>query len=381
MARQILRYRAVSIDTITETILYSALPAEDEAQPLPTFTNVPIVKVFPNDDRDVRVIDTTATEFTVKVSSEGDDDLPITITVEIVNRDVATGPTPATDFSTSVLEPLCTPLDMLVKHNKLRPNEISFHQLFNYCLMTREIIDQLSKYYSEGSLQTTPWSSPIIPHSVWQDVDGVSANDYPDLRDDAANQSGFRAIQVSTDKATVFTQMYIITFTSSTTYSITGHIEGGMGNGNINQDFTSGNGDFSIKSGAGYGQFAPGNVYFFSIYKWYARIVQIAINLATANAMWDVYGRDQVDAPSTASSYFNAARNAIKKLQNPDEMDGERLPSLGDRNFSPLALPYDVDFYGRDATRVSSDNKDSSGKRGEMSGLWNFNTDIQDWWN
>lgn len=391
MARQILRWVGITLTSDGERFTWDAtdddesgstdLGSEDESQSIPTFSNTPIVKLIPRGDRRIVAIQTTRPllGFNVQVGAEGDDNLPITFDVELVNRDSesVTGPTPDTDFTSSLDESLCTPLDILLEHDQLTPQVISFAVLQQKCLITRKMVNALSVYYSEANLKTDPWVSMVIPSAVWDArVGGADSygNRGASLAIDTINQAGVRAITPGTDNTTVFTDMYTITFTSSTAFSITGLIAGSVGSGTTSSDFTAGNGDFSIDSEAWYGTFEKDHKFYFSLYTFYHRIVRLATAAAVAMILWPRYGKDNgPGALSTAGGYFKEHMDGMKALLKPDAKGGERLPSLGNRTFTPKVLPYDVSWLGLDMTKVPSDNKDDDGERGEISGIFNLN--------
>lgn len=381
---QHLYYQAVTLGTDADgkTWTWANLGSEATGQSTPTFSNAPFVIPVPRGDRSVKVVDVTVDGFDTEIGSEGDV-LPITCDFLVINLDVAavTGPTPSTDFSANAIEALCTPLDVLLEHDLMTPIVAPMAQLLHRCLMTRKIVNALSVYYSEATLKTTPWASAIVPASIWHDPYSAVAGREASLAWDAVNRSGVYAVAVDTDQDTVHTQMYTITFTSTTAFTVSGQVEGSMGSGTTATDFTAGNGDFTISSDAWFGTFSPKDRFYFALYSWYPRIVRIATAAATAMTLWPRYGRDAGDGQlSTAGGYFKEHVDGMRALLNPDGKGGERLPSLGARSFEVRAIPYDISWLGIDATKVRSSNLDETGERGESTGIFNLNRDGEYWY-
>jgi hypothetical protein len=376
---QHLYYQAVTLGTDADGKVWTwaNLGSEATGQTTPTFSNAPFVIPVPRADRRVEVVSVTTSGFTTQIGAEGDA-LPITCDFLVINLDVAavTGPTPSTDFSANAIEALCTPLDVLLEHDLLTPTVVPMASLLHRCMMTRKMVDALSVYYSVSTMKTTPWASAIVPASIWHDPHQAVGGRPSSLSWDASNRSGVYAIAVDTDEDTVHTQMYTITFTSSTAFTVDGQVEGSMGSGNTSTNFTAGNGDFTISSDAWFGTFTDKQKFYFAIYSWYPRIVRLAVAAATAMVLWPRYGRDAGEGSlSTAGGYFKEHVDGMRSLLNPDGKGGERLPSLGARSFETRAIPYDVSWLGVDSTKVRSSNLDETGERGETSGIWNLNRD------
>lgn len=359
--------------TWTWATLAAAASAGEEysGQTLPSFTNAPLVRPFPRGDRRVVVKNVDTDGFDTEIGSEGDDSLPITCDFEIVNLDTVTGPTPSTDFTSNRPEPLCTPMDVLMEHDLITPVVMTLYQLQIKCDLTRKMIDALSKYYSETNLKTDPYASPVVPAALWYDRDGEYDNRGASLAADSLNRSGCYGITVDDDNTTVYTQMYTITFTSATAFTIEGVIEGDVGSGNTSSDFTAGNGDFSISSDAWFGSFEKDNKFFFSLYTWYPMVHRLAIAAATAMTLWPIYGKDNGQGVvSTAGGYFREHMDGMKMLLNPDKKGGMWLPSLSQRTMHVKAKPYDISWLGINATLLTDLNKDNAGYRGESDSFY-----------
>lgn len=365
--RQKLIYLSVAIDDVDDVVLFSALPTEDESQALPTFTVRPLVRVVSsNSDRTVDVVATTTTSFTVKVQSGGDDVLPLSIDIEIINRNaVSVSPAPSTDFTTFVNEPLCTPMDVLRYHRRFTPNVAPLSVIFNYCLDTRAIIDLLSKRYSQSSLQTDPWATPVMPSPLYRNQDNYESSH----AENAVNRVGCYGVQPA---SAAFTDMYTITFTGADAFTIDGLIQGNVGSGTTGATFTPGNNDFTIVSDAWFGTFEETHRFYFSINRWYAAVYKLAIAMATGEILVNEYGMESGDEQSLGAKLLESVGVKIDKLLRPDDPDGIRLPSLGARDFNPFALPYNIDMFGRNVTKVSPDNRDRAGELGENVGFWDL---------
>lgn len=278
-------------------------------------------------------------------------------------------------------QPFCTPLDIRLKHRRFTPHEFPDAVLFEKCVDAKKIIrNVLSKFYGGSSLQDTPWATVPIPEPVV--VDPTGAYRAPKTSAgaiDKVNRYGFRALSITDNSDTVFTQSYVIQFTSVTEYTVTAFSEGGQGSGDIDNDFTSSNGDVVIESANVFGNalFNPKSRFQFSVYSWNGMVVYIAKCLATALMMRDHYGLDQEDELSTAKSYAMEAAGWMKQLLKPDEKDGVRLTSLGNREFGFVAMPFDLNILGIDVT--AKGQYDTYGNQGEWTDAFNLNFN-EDFW-
>lgn len=380
--RQILRFSdVVTFTDVLMTVLYSNFPTEDQSQTMPSsFTNPPYIKVIStNSNRVVHVVSRTTTQVVFGVSGEiiGDDTpdnlSDISLDVEVVNRDseAVTGPTPSTDFSSIVPEPISTPLSILRSHSKFPYDEYPYDRILSFCQDSRRLIDELSRYYStEATLKTTPWSTPVYPGPFYDTEEGYDENDPPDKAFDAKNR--VRCLGVTPASSGVYNDMYTITFTSATEFGIVGLIQGSMGTGNTATDFTAGNGQFSIDADAWSGTFWEGARFAFELSSWYRIIHQIGLSMALGELMLKAYGEESAEENKIGGRLVKYASAKIKALLKPFDNGGLRLPSFPARSLHPHALPYDVDFMGRNLTRVSSGNQDAHGYRGEEVDIFRY---------
>lgn len=360
-------------NSISLAVLFSKLEStSDEGNTTPTFSTAPKVKIIGVDkERFVYITAITSTGFTLNSPGSVGDDLPIVIDIEIVSRSAAvTGATPSADFSSQVIEPMCTPIDIRMKHRRFSPDVITDARLMMHCLDARAAIEgALEKVYSIANLKGLAYASPVIPDSdIYDDPEDLGGNEEASDAFDDRDRAGFRSLTIVTDNTLVFTQQWRILFTSASAYTVTAFTEGAMGSGNTTSDFTSGNADVVIDSDALFGTFIKDNGFNFSTYSWYSRIVWLAKLTATALAMLDHYGDDQVAEQATAVKYLKMAGSYLKQYNMPDSPGGLRLPSLGNRSVKVLAMPYDVNFLGQNLTKITSGNLDDAGEKGERFG-------------
>lgn len=372
MARQIYRTKIsiTSVGASGQAFLYANL-TDDEGAIIPaTFNNVPFVKVVSLGGRHLYVDDAsvTTTGFTVKSGAVGSAP-PIPALLEVINRDATaiTGPTPPADFSAQNEEMLCTPFDMRLEHANLVLALDSDAKLMRYCRRAKSIITgQLRKLYAdEASLKAAaPWFN-----GFYADTRNVPTS----KAENGLQKVGFLGLAVDTNKTTVFTQYYKITFSSATVFTVEGDIEGNVGSGNTSQNFTAGNGDFTLSADADFGSFRAGDIFYFMIYTWEPLITDIATLLATGYALIDHFGEDAEDESKMGSSKVKAALKLLDQLKRPDAKDGIRLPNLPAIDLTPEALPYDIDALGRDRTKYLK--KDSLGNKGERYDYYQISED------
>ena len=371
MAREVFRVFDLSIaasDTIPKVFTFGNLTEESGATIKSTFDNAPKVAVQTLTNRGLYISAVDTTTFTVGVKSTGVAG-PWTFDAYITNLDATaiSGPAPSTDFTAQNLELMSTPLDVRLEHKEFNPNILSDGEITRYLIMAKHFIkSHILRLYSDSSMKTIdPSASAIYESSIWADPDGDVDNIVVSKRKFAKATRGWRGISVGTNKTTVFCQYYTIVFTSSTAFSITGHIEGSVGTGTTALDFTAGNGDFTISADADFGTFKDKNEFFFAIHTFDPLITYISTLVATSMALMNEYGLEREEEMSLAKSKLKTAKMMLAGLQRPDDPDGMRLSTLGDPDLSPEAVPDDVDFLGFDRTEYAASNRDSLGRSGE----------------
>lgn len=271
-----------------------------------------------------------------------------------------------TDFTTLNRETFCLPLDIWLVHKALTPAEKSEVELAAYCDgASQDVAAALRALYSDSGLRAAaPWASPTFHAAVYLDPDEEVSNPEP------VQRFGLEKVKVLgfTVAATAFTQQYEIRFTSTTDFTVTGNVEGAQGSGTTGIAFTTTNGDVTIPADAWQGTFSKDMRLLFGVYAYERTIVQITAELAAGRAIRDIRGSNQVEEDALGRRLIATALAKLSRLQKPDAPDGMRLPSMGDKTFGPVAMPYDVDALGRDISPRKT--TDIEGREGEQGGLW-----------
>jgi len=229
---------------------------------------------------------------------------------------------------------LCTIIDVVSKFPKIVAGDINldesdstvvrYEYLINQSIIdaSQEIIASLLPIYiSESNLEATaPWVGIIISNKT---------NDDPKAR--------LRICQAGAD---AITEMFMLTFSSSTNYTATGYLTGGLGTGTISTNFTSsGEGDLVIPAadatGLFSGTFAGDDKVFISINKWNRMLATICTYKATADALRSIFFESSInDETNLIAKLSNHAKRELEKLQKPDVPDGSQLSTLPSRDLS-----------------------------------------------
>lgn len=381
-----------------ERFSFSALPTaitwpdltDKDGQTIPTtFTNVPTINVFSKVSRPLFVVDGTVTVTGCTINGGvGGAAPPWLGDIQVLSSDPLAVPPPAsTDLTGSIQEPLCTPLDVLLTIGTFSPPHTQLQEVLQFCLDQRSLIGEMILYDESGLKQTAPWSSAIVPGSIYMDPRREESNVPVSLAIDGADRSGLRVVLPSTTLSAVFTQMYEIIFDTATAFTVTGHIEGVQGSGSTSSDFLPSNADFRIQSAAWFGTFRPKDRFYFSLYPWHPEIVMIAKRRAAASLLTLKYSEDAIKENGLAKSFMEWAIAEIEAYNLGDTIVtrgnrtiiGKALPSLSKRTWGYAAKPHDIDLFGRDMTPRPSGNQDFLGNRGEFTGFDSLCPPTGDW--
>ena len=198
------------------------------------------------------------------------------------------------------------------------------------------IRNSLRDYYTvDTDLLTTPWNEP--PFLPFPQADqSISAN------------SSTGALSDITVASTAITELWTITFTSTTAFSVTGSISGSQGTGSTSSLFTSTNSFISIPVANWSGVWANTDKVYVSTYKSHPMIVLLSTLIAASMALTSIFQGTQSAELSVARDYMAQAKAYIKALQMPYEAGGMSLDTLSARDTSPEGVNYNIDILGND---------------------------------
>lgn len=217
------------------------------------------------------------------------------------------------------------------KFNVLTPEEIR-------SLITRtdaRLKMDLKPYYGSSLTTSSPYATTPIARF------GNSASGKLLL----ANAAGTETLTVSSSLAN--TQVYTITFTSSTAFSVESDLTGSNGSGTTSGDFTTTDTYLTIPTELWNGTFFNGDVHYVRVYTHESALVYLSALLAANQVLNTIYTEEVPDASASAERYLEQYRNQIRALQR-----GEAFleKGLSTRDIDPIQVDYEIDVYGTDAT-------------------------------
>lgn len=250
----------------------------------------------------------------------------------------------------------CTPLDVRAKNRILREQDRNGRILMDNAMLapfvmeaTGIILGRLqSRYSGYGAFETTPYTAP--PQKAVSNEDGTGEN------------TGTGTLMIVSPASTAETELWEITFTSTTAFTVSGTRSGSQGTGTTGTTFTSTNSDISIESGfwvAGAEGFVDGDKFYVPVYNNYPMIVAIATLLAAGLANQALYTEVAPNQNNVGTGYYEQGMKLLDYLADPT--GSASLPSLSDANLDDLQVFYEITDTGYDVTGYKTDEYSRTG--------------------
>lgn len=254
-------------------------------------------------------------------------------------------------------EPMCMPLDVRF-HNQGLTNVLDgFH---DYRILQAQYIAKMriksklrKRYSTDDSLRLDdPKSTFPQPAPVWE---GQIENEDPYQE---SYNNGLVAVGVSSG---VYSDQWQIKFTSSTAFSLTGLLTRSNGTGDTSSDFTSTDTYITINNNDWFGSFSANDKFYFTTMNYHPYIKYIAA-IYTAGLLLGGMFTQAGHETKAMNPIVRYAESLLDELADPKSGVG-----LDDTQFtiddSPVAMPYDVDYLGRNVTPAP--DEDEYGNEGE----------------
>lgn len=213
------------------------------------------------------------------------------------------------------------------------------------------IIDlKLAPIITSGtSLCVTPYAGPPIRPQAAYDETTTSEN----VGTSAGTDGRLYGIVPA---STAYTEMWTVTFTSTTAFTVVGSYSGAQGTGSTSTLFTSTNSDITIPIDCWTGTHATGDKFYIPVYKHHRSIVLLATMLATG-LIFKGSGMAIRAADNEGAKLYDDAIALLDAI-----VDAGSLPDLalvtGSNDSRDLASPYEIDVYGFDITRYKDEEFD-----------------------
>ncbi len=208
-----------------------------------------------------------------------------------------------------------------------------------YILRADSIVrDALRPYYTmDSEVEDTPYNGPPQAPFAVPDHD-ISAN------------SSDGSLSDITVASTAKTEVWTITFTGTTAFSVSGTVSGSQGTGSTSSDFTATNSYIVLPAANWSGTFASGDTIKVAVYRAKPLIVTASALIATGLLLKSAFeGGDAVS--SRGQDFQTQGEDIVERLQRPYEDDGLQLDSFSARDVSPEGVAYYVDVVGKDVSK------------------------------
>jgi hypothetical protein len=159
--------------------------------------------------------------------------------------------------------------------------------------------------------------------------------------------NGTNDIAVSTG-ASIYTQVYKLTFTSTTAFDCESDLTGSQGNGTIGSNFTTTDTFVTINSALWNGSFFNADVHYLKIYNHEQMLAHLSALLTAQYILDTIYTEEVPDASATAEKYGEKYKQSIRMLRNGTAFLEKGLTK---RDINPIQVDYEIDEYGNDATK------------------------------
>lgn len=229
-----------------------------------------------------------------------------------------------------------TPLDCRSWSEHLSPDRISYPRLSVFIHRAdARIRSALRSFYTIDTslLETAPWNGPP------QDAYGIG---------DTVSNAGTAQLSDITVAATAITEMWTLTFTSATAYTITGSLSGSQGTGAVGSNSSSTNAYITIPSINWSGTAVANDVFYVATYTFKPLIVALSSMMAAGYALLSQYEGDN-EISAKGNKFLAEAKEIIKSLQTPYAEGGITLDTFADTiDISPEGVQYFIDRMGVD---------------------------------
>lgn len=254
-----------------------------------------------------------------------------------------------TDFKTILPTCYASPWDVRSLHDSIKEKDRSSNFLIDdatlnmYLVRASGIIrGALDLFYPTTGIEITPWS--MFPQIPKVDEDGTTKN---------TGTGELMGVQAA---STCETEMWTVTFSSSTAFDVKGTRSGSQGSGTTSVEFTSTNSDITIPTDAWSGTPAANDDFFVPIYNHHQMIVAICTFLATSMAIKAWFNANYPNESGTiADDYYNQGKEWLDALVKGEiELSTYSSPDVSDMQSGP----YEISIYGYDVSNYKLDDFD-----------------------
>ena len=180
----------------------------------------------------------------------------------------------------------------------------------------------------------------------------------PEADEDNDDDSGELLPDITVDGDAI-TEVWTLTFTSTTAYSIAGSLSGSQGTGATGSDSASTNGYITIPSANWSGTFAIGDIFFIRTYNVEAAVVEMSALMASGVVLQSRYTEFVPNRSEMAQGYMETAKERVTQVTDEDSPYALEVGRAA-RDISPIQVDYVIDKYGSDITSYEETEWDPS---------------------
>jgi len=164
----------------------------------------------------------------------------------------------------------------------------------------------------------------------------------------AAN-SGTKVLEAASITADAITETWTITFTDTTSFSVSGSLSGTQGTGTVSTSYTSTNGVLSIDGTASAwssGAAVAGDVFYIDTFNTQPSLIPISNLLTGGHLVNTVFNQQQPNEADAGNTFYDRGMELLNLI-----IEGKaELTSRPARDIAPIPSTWHIDMFGNDVT-------------------------------
>ena len=248
-----------------------------------------------------------------------------------------------------------------------------------------DVIDLAPQLYQSGEANEYPVKSLAQIRSIILTTDGqirsalrqlygstLTITPYAASPEAKSTNTGTGVLSDATIGTSAITELWTITFSSTTAFSVSGALSGSQGSGTTSAAFTSTNGYLAIPTANWSGTPASNDKFYVRVYAVEAMLIDCSRHLAAAVVLQAEYTEQSPNASSAADRYIayvwgqGATRDTpriiglLQRLMDPSS-GLELSVGISARNLDPVQVDWEISDTGEDVTNYAEKAWDAVG--------------------
>lgn len=246
---------------------------------------------------------------------------------------------------------LCTEMDVIDKVPQLYESGTSPEYPVRSLAQIRRTI-----YSTDGQLRS------LLRNLYGNDLTITSWADVPEPKDVNTGSGG---LTEATASASAITELWTVTYTSSSAFSVSGALSGAQGTGTKSTAFASTNGYLSIAAASWSGTPSSGDIFFIRVFAVEPTLVDVSACLAAISICRSVYGAQIPNSSDFAEQYeaylwgSETKPGILRLILDPTKSGMTLQKGLTSRNLNPIQVDWEISDEGQDVTDYATKEWDS----------------------